>query len=76
MEICQRLLNSYDTHIDEFFSEIDSTVATSQTVFQQLDQKLGPLIGEIEWEKIQLQVGFKNRKSSNLSLLNFDFFNK
>nr|XP_060638565.1 RING finger protein 32 [Anolis sagrei ordinatus] len=55
-EICQRLLHSYDTHIDEFFSEIDSDVATSQTVFQQLDHVFGPHISEVEWEKIQMQA--------------------
>ncbi|XP_063001805.1 RING finger protein 32 [Elgaria multicarinata webbii] len=55
-EICQRLLNSYDTHVDELFSEIDSTVAASQDVFRQLDKTLGPLISEVEWEKIQMQA--------------------
>uniref|UniRef100_A0A670J875 Ring finger protein 32 n=1 Tax=Podarcis muralis TaxID=64176 RepID=A0A670J875_PODMU len=55
-EICQRLLNSYDTRIDELFSEIDSNVAESQNVFQQLDKKLGPGIDEVEWEKIQMQA--------------------
>ncbi|KAL7976497.1 hypothetical protein Chor_008446, partial [Crotalus horridus] len=34
-EICQRLLNSYDTCIDEFFCEIDSTVAASHEAFRQ-----------------------------------------
>ncbi|XP_026536706.1 RING finger protein 32 [Pseudonaja textilis] len=55
-EICQRLLKSYDTCIDEFFCEIDSTVAASHEVFQQLEEKLGPEINEVEWEKIQLQA--------------------
>ncbi|KAF7245868.1 RING finger protein 32 [Varanus komodoensis] len=55
-DICQRLLNSYDTCLDEFFFEIDSSVAASQDVFQQLDKKLGPLMGEVEWEKIQMQA--------------------
>ncbi|XP_042330955.1 RING finger protein 32 isoform X2 [Sceloporus undulatus] len=55
-EICQRLLNSYDTHIDELFSEIDSTVAASQDVFQQLDKTFGTLLSEDEWERIQMQA--------------------
>uniref|UniRef100_A0A8C5S822 RING-type domain-containing protein n=1 Tax=Laticauda laticaudata TaxID=8630 RepID=A0A8C5S822_LATLA len=55
-EICQRLLKSYDTCIDEFFCEIDSTVAASHEVFQQLEEKLGPEINEVEWEKIQIQA--------------------
>ncbi|KAG8138766.1 hypothetical protein E2320_001547, partial [Naja naja] len=55
-DICQRLLKSYDTCIDEFFCEIDSTVAASHEVFQQLEEKLGPEINEVEWEKIQIQA--------------------
>ncbi|XP_066483618.1 RING finger protein 32 [Tiliqua scincoides] len=55
-EICQRLLNSYNTKIDEFFSEINSTVTASRNVFQQLDKKMGPFIDEVEWEKIQRQA--------------------
>ncbi|XP_032093666.1 RING finger protein 32 [Thamnophis elegans] len=55
-EICQRLLKSYDTCIDEFFCEIDSTVAASHEIFQQLEEKLGPEIHEVEWEKIQIQA--------------------
>ncbi|KAH0627594.1 hypothetical protein JD844_003511 [Phrynosoma platyrhinos] len=55
-EICQRLLNSFDTHVDELFSEIDSTVAASQDAFQQLDKTLGTLISEDEWERIQMQA--------------------
>ncbi|XP_053115108.1 RING finger protein 32 isoform X2 [Hemicordylus capensis] len=55
-EICQRLLNSYDTCVDELFSEIDSTIAASQNVFQQLDKTLGPFLSEAEWGKIQMQA--------------------
>ncbi|XP_048367866.1 RING finger protein 32 isoform X1 [Sphaerodactylus townsendi] len=55
-EICQRLLNSYDNKVDKLFSEIDSTIAASQTMFQQLDKRLGPFTSEVEWEKIQMQA--------------------
>ncbi|KAJ6659314.1 hypothetical protein lerEdw1_019185 [Lerista edwardsae] len=55
-EICQRLLNSYNTKIDDFFSEINSAVAASRNVFQQLDKKVGPFLEEVEWDKIQRQA--------------------
>lgn len=61
-------MNSYDTRIDELFSEIDSNVAESQNVFQQLDKKLGPGIDEVEWEKIQMQVGFRDKNVYYLNL--------
>ncbi|XP_025043657.1 RING finger protein 32 isoform X2 [Pelodiscus sinensis] len=56
LEISNRLLSSYDTNIDEFFSEIDSSIAASRNLFQQLEEKFAPLISEIEWEKIQMQA--------------------
>ncbi|XP_060103897.1 RING finger protein 32 isoform X2 [Heteronotia binoei] len=55
-EICQRLRNSYENNVDKLFSEIDSTITASQTIFQELDKKLGPFISEAEWEKIQMQA--------------------
>ncbi|KAH1176678.1 hypothetical protein KIL84_010380, partial [Mauremys mutica] len=55
-EISDRLLSSYDTNIDEFFSEIDSSIAASRNVLQQLEEKFAPLISETEWEKIQMQA--------------------
>ncbi|XP_019386107.1 PREDICTED: RING finger protein 32 isoform X1 [Crocodylus porosus] len=55
-EISSRLLSSYDTNIDEFFSEIDSSVATSRNILQQLQEKFAPLICEADWEKIQMQA--------------------
>ncbi|XP_050798229.1 RING finger protein 32 isoform X4 [Gopherus flavomarginatus] len=55
-EISNRLLSSYDTNIDEFFSEIDSSIAASRNVLQQLEEKFAPLISETEWEKIQMQA--------------------
>lgn len=67
-EICQRLLNSYNTKIDEFFSEINSSVAASQNVFQELNKKLGPFIDDAEWEKIQRKVGFRGRNDLGLRL--------
>ncbi|XP_077160515.1 RING finger protein 32 [Paroedura picta] len=55
-EICRCLRNSYENNVDELFSEIDSTITASQTVFHELDQKLGPVITEAEWGKIQMQA--------------------
>lgn len=53
-EISNRLLSSYDINLDEFFSEIDSSIAASRDVFQQLEEIV---ISETDWEKIQIQVG-------------------
>ncbi|XP_030045772.1 RING finger protein 32 [Microcaecilia unicolor] len=55
-EISNRLLRSYDTNIDAFFSEIDDCIAASRNVLQQLDKKSVPEISEAEWEKIQIQA--------------------
>ncbi|XP_065485870.1 RING finger protein 32 [Caloenas nicobarica] len=52
-EISNRLLSSYDINLDEFFSEIDSFIAASRDVFQQLEETV---ISEIDWEKIQIQA--------------------
>lgn len=54
-EISNRLLSSYDINLDEFFSEIDSSIAASRDVFQQLEEIV---ISETDWEKIQIQVGW------------------
>ncbi|XP_014800391.1 PREDICTED: RING finger protein 32 [Calidris pugnax] len=54
-QISSRLLSSYDINLDEFFSEIDSSIAASRHVFQQLEGK-EILISESDWEKIQMQA--------------------
>ncbi|NXO54583.1 RNF32 protein, partial [Aramus guarauna] len=54
-QISNRLLSSYDINLDEFFSEIDSSLAASRDVFQQLEGK-EILLSETDWEKIQMQV--------------------
>ncbi|NWT39479.1 RNF32 protein, partial [Chroicocephalus maculipennis] len=54
-QISNRLLSSYDINLDEFFSEIDSSIAASRNVFQQLEGKQ-ILISETDWEKIQMQA--------------------
>ncbi|NXV27458.1 RNF32 protein, partial [Rissa tridactyla] len=54
-QISNRLLSSYDINLDEFFSEIDSSIAASRDVFQQLEGKQ-ILISETDWEKIQMQA--------------------
>ncbi|XP_009682220.2 RING finger protein 32 [Struthio camelus] len=53
--ISNRLLSSYDINLDEFFSEIDSSIAASQDVVQQLEGK-ETLLNRIDWEKIQMQA--------------------
>ncbi|NXX56347.1 RNF32 protein, partial [Scopus umbretta] len=54
-QISNRLLSSYNINLDDFFSEIDSSIAASQDVFQQLEGK-EILISETDWEKIQMQA--------------------
>lgn len=56
-QISSRLLSSYDINLDEFFSEIDSTIAASRDVFQQVEEKQ-IFVSENDWEKIQMQVGW------------------
>nr|XP_033787504.1 RING finger protein 32 [Geotrypetes seraphini] len=55
-EISNRLLRSYDTNIEAFFSEIDDCIAANRNVLQQLDKKNVPEISEAEWEKIKIQA--------------------
>ncbi|NXK52250.1 RNF32 protein, partial [Chauna torquata] len=54
-QISNRLLRSYDINLDEFFSEIDSSIAASRDVFQQVEGK-EIFISENDWEKIQMQA--------------------
>ncbi|NWH24007.1 RNF32 protein, partial [Grus americana] len=54
-QISSRLLSSYDINLDEFFSEIDSSLAASRDVFQQSEGK-EILLSETDWEKIQMQA--------------------
>ncbi|XP_010165946.2 RING finger protein 32-like [Antrostomus carolinensis] len=54
-QISNRLLSSYDINLDEFFSEIDSSLAASRDVFQQLEGK-EISISDTDWEKIQMQA--------------------
>uniref|UniRef100_A0A8C0EIY4 Ring finger protein 32 n=1 Tax=Bubo bubo TaxID=30461 RepID=A0A8C0EIY4_BUBBB len=52
--ISNQLLSSYDINLAEFFSKMDSSIAASQDVFQQLEGK-ELLTSETDWEKIQMQ---------------------
>ncbi|NWW48586.1 RNF32 protein, partial [Pedionomus torquatus] len=54
-QISDRLLSSYNINLDEFFSEIDSSIAASRDVFQQSEGN-ETLISECDWEKIQMQA--------------------
>lgn len=58
-EISHRILCSYNTNIDELFSEIDLCLAVNRSILQQLDEQHGHEITEEDWEKIQVQVGFR-----------------
>ena len=58
-EISHRILCSYNTNIDELFSEIDVCLAVNRSILQQLDERCGQIITKEDWEKIQAQVGFR-----------------
>uniref|UniRef100_A0A8C6RFU0 Ring finger protein 32 n=1 Tax=Nannospalax galili TaxID=1026970 RepID=A0A8C6RFU0_NANGA len=58
-EISHRILCSYDTNIDELFSEIDLCLAVNRSILQQLDDKCGGEITEEDWEKIQVQAAHR-----------------
>ncbi|KAM9287887.1 LOW QUALITY PROTEIN: RING finger protein 32 [Cariama cristata] len=55
-QISNRLLSSSDINLNEFFPEIDSSIAASRDVFLQLEGKEILLISETDWEKIQMQA--------------------
>ncbi|XP_007666045.1 RING finger protein 32 [Ornithorhynchus anatinus] len=55
-EISNRLLRSYDTNIEEFFTEIDCCVAANRRILQQLEERCGREVTEVEWEKVQMQA--------------------
>jgi len=57
-QISNRLLSFYNINLDEFFSEIDYSIAASRDVFQQLEGK-EISISETDGEKIQMQVGWR-----------------
>nr|XP_009943461.1 PREDICTED: LOW QUALITY PROTEIN: RING finger protein 32 [Opisthocomus hoazin] len=54
-QISNRLLSFYNINLDEFFSEIDYSIAASRDVFQQLEGK-EISISETDGEKIQMQA--------------------
>ncbi|NXT53082.1 RNF32 protein, partial [Pluvianellus socialis] len=54
-QISSRLVSSYNINLDEFFSEIDSSIAASRDAFRQWEGK-EILINETDWEKIQMQA--------------------
>uniref|UniRef100_G3TJG7 Ring finger protein 32 n=1 Tax=Loxodonta africana TaxID=9785 RepID=G3TJG7_LOXAF len=55
-EISHRILCSYDTNIDELFSEIEHCLAVNRGILQQLEEKCGREITDEDWEKIQIQA--------------------
>ncbi|XP_047416827.1 RING finger protein 32 isoform X1 [Sciurus carolinensis] len=56
IEISRRMLCSYDTNIEELFSEVDHCLAVNRSILQQLDEKCGQALTEEDWEKIQVQA--------------------
>ncbi|XP_027807101.2 RING finger protein 32 [Marmota flaviventris] len=58
-EISHRILCSYDTNIEELFSEIDHCLAVNRSILQQLDEKCGQELTEEDWEKIQVQAAHR-----------------
>ncbi|XP_055468919.1 RING finger protein 32 [Psammomys obesus] len=58
-EISHRILCSYNTNIDELFSEIDLCMAVNRSILQQLDERCSCEITEEKWEKIQEQAAHR-----------------
>ena len=56
-EISHRILCSYNTDIEELFSEIDHCLAINRSILQQLEDRCSHELTEEDWEKIQIQVG-------------------
>ncbi|XP_070536117.1 RING finger protein 32-like [Ptychodera flava] len=54
--ITDRILNSYDTRVDDFLSEIDRSIAASRDVFRHFEESSFREISEAEWEAIQLKA--------------------
>ncbi|XP_020016930.1 RING finger protein 32 isoform X2 [Castor canadensis] len=55
-EVSHRILCSYDTDLEELFSEVDHCLAINRSILQQLDEKCGRDITDEDWEKIQVQA--------------------
>uniref|UniRef100_A0A8C5KYF6 RING finger protein 32 n=1 Tax=Jaculus jaculus TaxID=51337 RepID=A0A8C5KYF6_JACJA len=55
-EISNRILCSYDTNIEELFSEIDHCLAVNRSILQQLNEKCGHELTDEDWERIQVQA--------------------
>ncbi|XP_060489475.2 RING finger protein 32 isoform X3 [Panthera onca] len=55
-EISRRILCSYNTNIEELFSEIDHCLAINRSVLQQLDDRCGHELTDGDWEKIQIRA--------------------
>ncbi|XP_072508206.1 RING finger protein 32 isoform X2 [Notamacropus eugenii] len=53
-EISNRILSSYDTNIEELFSEIDYCIAANRSILQQFEKRRDREITEDDWEKIQM----------------------
>ncbi|XP_038545528.1 RING finger protein 32 isoform X3 [Canis lupus familiaris] len=54
-EISHRILCSYNTDIEELFSEIDHCLAINRSILQQLEDRCSHELTEEDWEKIQIQ---------------------
>ncbi|XP_026907014.1 RING finger protein 32 isoform X2 [Acinonyx jubatus] len=55
-EISRRILCSYNTNIEELFSEIDHCLAINRSVLQQLEDRCGHELTDGDWEEIQIQA--------------------
>ncbi|XP_049975886.1 RING finger protein 32 isoform X3 [Alexandromys fortis] len=72
-EISHRLLCSYNTNIDELFSEIDLCLAVNRSILQQLDERCGHEITEEDWEKIQVQAAHREIYECSICLTPLSF---
>ncbi|XP_022099772.1 RING finger protein 32-like isoform X2 [Acanthaster planci] len=54
--ITERLLRSYDTHVDAFLAEMDRSITASRDVFKNLEASNLRTITPEEWDLIQLKA--------------------
>ncbi|KAM5255330.1 RING finger protein 32 [Ctenodactylus gundi] len=67
-EISHRILCSYDTNIEEFFSEIDHCLAVNRSILQQLDGQHGHELTDQDWERIQAQAAHREVSECSICL--------
>ncbi|XP_077993826.1 RING finger protein 32-like [Glandiceps talaboti] len=70
--ITDRILNSYDSRVDDFLSEIDRSVAASRDVFRYFEESAMREISEDEWQTIQLKAVERGHTECPICIMSLD----